>query len=223
MEGSDLIDIVLAYTDNTDPIDADNSIRRARLLQYLQETVDMVWFYRPWSFTYTSGSVTVLNNTSSIDLPADFNQFTKNGQVNLDDGTFLLEIPEHQMLELRANQSSGVSVRIEEFSLFGFNTTTNRRLIQVVTVGANTDLNIYYKKKPPTITDANSSSGLPQIPDEYHNLVLVPGVAAKTRKSKGDSRDFKGEFMEGLAYMCAAERPLQRQVQRMPMILHGKW
>lgn len=223
MEGSDLIAVVLNYTDNTDALDADNAIRRLRILQYIQEVVDFVWAYRLWGFSYTSSSVTVLSNTSSIDLPANFHQFTKNGQVNLSDGTFLLEIPEHQMLEIRATQNSGVSTRVEEFSLFGFNTTSGRRLIQTVTVGAATVLNIYYKRVPPTITDATSSSGLAQVPVEYHNTVLLPGVIAKTRKSKGDSRDFKSDFMEGLAYMGAAERPLQRAVQRVPMALTDKW
>lgn len=224
MEADALINLALSYSDNIDPLDSDNENRRARALLYLQETVDFIWFFRPWSWTYTSGSVTVLSGNSSVDLPADFNQITKNGQVTRSsDSIELVEIPEHMLLTIRTESILSGRSTVDEYALFGFNSTTSRRLIQTIQVQANTTLGLYYKKVPPTLIDADTASGLTQVPAEYHHSAVLPGVVAKLRVSKGDSRDFRAQFMEGLAHMTAAERPIQRLVQHRAKAMKGQW
>ena len=67
-----------------------------------------------------------------------------------------------------------------------------------------------------------STSVLAVVPLTYHFSVLIPGVIAKARKVKGDTRDWEGEFQKGLAYMVNREIQRRSVVKRLPRVVPGR-
>jgi hypothetical protein len=59
-------------------------------------------------------------------------------------------------------------------------------------------------------------SPLMQFPEDYHHTVLLSSVMSKAKRSKGDTRDWKQEFTEGITQMIINERPRQSTMQRIP-------
>jgi hypothetical protein len=60
------------------------------------------------------------------------------------------------------------------------------------------------------------------IPRTYHFTVMLPGVIAKCRKVKGDTRDWEAEFQKGLAFMVNREIQRRSAVKRMPKAIPGR-
>lgn len=220
MTTSALIDIIINYVDNSSSADNDNSVRRTRILQYAQEVFDEVWYFRGWPFKSRSGTVTVTAGNNAGDLPADFGEFGDKGGVY--DGTSaLVEISEAQLIAERQSGNRQLGPYI--FAVFGYNTATNRKQLQVLTQGANVTYTINYLALAPTLVDATDSTNkLDNIPAQHHQSVLVPGVAAKAKVSIGDSRDFRSQYLAGIARMTAVERPRKTVTRRAPLA-RGMW
>lgn len=220
MTTSALIDLILNYTDNTVSSDTDNTARRARLLQYAQEVFEEVWYWRQWPFRARSGTVAVTATNNAGDLPADFADFGDKGGIY--SGTIELEeISEEEMVAER--QSGSLAFGPYICAVFGFNTTTLRKQLQVLTQPANITYTINYLAVAPTLVDAtNNTNKLDNMPDQYHQTVILPGVAAKARVSIGDGRDFKDDYLRGLSNMVGRERPRKTVVRRMPLA-RGMW
>lgn len=216
METDDLIDNVLAYTDNVSAIDGDNATRRLRYLLYTQQVVDEVWNQRDWAFKYKRGTLAV--SASGTDLPADFQEFGNQGGVYDANGRMLHEISPQ---EANVVNESGISSSVpDSFMVIGQNAGAKQIRLSAPPGGSVT-LTLWYIKTSPVLTDG-SDGGLLEIPVAYHHTVLLPGVVARSRKNKGDSRDWFVDYQRGLAYMVARERSLRTTTQRLPLAT-GNW
>lgn len=218
MTTSALIDLLLNYTDNTSSADADNSTRRTRLLQYIQETVDEIWGAREWEFKRRSTTVSVTAN--SADMPSDFGEFGVQGGVWGSDGQWWEEVNPQVLDDMR--QAGNTADRV--FAIYGQNTTSGVKKIQTLTQGSALTLTVVYFATPPTLVDAtDSTNNLFLIPAQYHNSVVLTGARAKTELSLGDSRsEFDQAYRRGLAQMINQERSRKQAVVRIPMAT-GMW
>lgn len=226
MTTSALIDIILKYGDNTDSADADNSNRRARILQYAQEVFDYVWGFRDWRFKYRTTTVTLTTGStttpSKAQLPADFSAIGRHGLVLDSDGNPWEEEFPQNIHYLQRSTGAGEVPYL--YSILDFDTTNDRYYLQAPNVGSDTTLRIYYEAVAPTLVDSTTSSNnLPKIPAQYHNIVLVPGVLVKTRKSIGDPRDYTQDFREGLNEMVRMENHFKTNRKQLPRAIPSSW
>lgn len=216
------IDTALAHYDQVSDSDADNTARRARWLQWFQEALDEIWISGDWTFSYTTGTVSISAASDSGDLPADFMEFGVMGGI-WDNNTL------DQMGEVRPVEAYGGVVVGQagdnqgEVSQYGLNTSTARRTLKLPgNAGSAQTIKILYRKNTPTLVDTTgSTSQLWQLPSAYHNTVLLPLATSKGRDSHGDARQFKEEYVRGLALMAARERARKTITQYMPLALPG--
>lgn len=209
MNVTNLIDQVLARTDNTGPTDADNADRRLRILEYLTEIFTEVWFYSQWRFRRRSVNLTVPALAASVELPADFLDIGPYGSVMRTDGTGvkLDWQPEHI---INVSRRSGFQTTTpEQYSIFGQQTIAPyQQLLQIETNPAAVVLELNYEIIPPALDEVANVEKLNLIPASYHQLVLVPGTRYKTQASKGDARSAQSlaEYQRGLKHMKEIER-----------------
>jgi hypothetical protein len=219
---SGLIDTVLAYTEDISATDNDNTTRRARLLQYMQEVIDEIWNFKEWAFkTVAATTVTVAANANSADLPADFQEFGQMGGAWDAQGARMQEIPIQELERVRqggAQAAANNYLYNNVFAVYGFNTTTSRHKLQVPLQSAAITCSISYQKIPPTLADTTNTTtnGLNYLPVSYHNSVVLAGTVAKAKASTGDARDWESKYRNGLAYMVARERNKKTAVTRIP-------
>lgn len=221
MNVTEIISQVLARDDNISPTDADNATRRQRLLEYLREVESEVWWRRDWTFKKKRDTVTVPSGQGYESLPADFASFGMYGGVYLPrggsgDGARLELKPESVITDLReANFSTGQPTI---FAIFGQDPTTFIQRIQIPNNPGDVTLVIWYQPNPPTIDEAANVNAIKAIPEKYHQLVLVPGLRAKARESKGDAR-WQAEVMnyeKGITWMQTEENRFQGEFRQLP-------
>lgn len=224
MNGQTFISNGINYYDTVSSSDADNTARRARWLQFLQEAVDELWIKEDWAFSYITSTVSISAASDSGDLPADFMEFGLVGGIWDSNTTTKLPevVPVHAyggVVESQAGDSNLVS------SLYGNNTTTRRRTLRLMgNAGGSMTIKILYRKLAPTILDAtDATSNLWQIPEQYHNTVLMPLVVSKIRKSHGDAREYMDRFEANFGKMVARERSRKTSTQYMPMAAQVRW
>lgn len=225
MTSSALIDLVLSYTDNISATDADNSTRRARILQALQEVFEEVWNYREWKFKLTTGNVTVTTGNNSVVVPSDFLDLGSSGGVYSPTHQKMVERVPQELLEWR-ELGTGTGSPVDAFSFFDFDPTSGRQLFQIPNaVTSNQIFKFWYNRVAPTLGDSTTpgTSNLHFVPAQWHNPVLLPGVAAKVRKQKGDTRDWASQYKEGLAFMVLRERHHKSSVMQLPRAIVGSW
>jgi hypothetical protein len=216
---SEIIDQVLAYTDNTNPSDADNADRRTRLLFYLREILADVWYNREWPFARRRVVLTVGAGDAYATAPIDFLALGEYGTVLLDEpnsGDPLENVPEHRIVEARKTTLKTQSPSI--FSIFGQDPTTYAARIQFPNNDADYDIVVSYLKKAPVIDETTNNLAIGEIPEQYHQTVLVPGVRARSTASKGDARwnEHQGIYLAALNWMKAKERRRQGTVWQLP-------
>lgn len=218
MDTPTLIANVINYTDNVSAADADNTTRRLRVLLAAQEVCDEVWNHAPWPFSYRRTTVAITAGVGS--LPADFQYFGKYGRVYDDTGRPMTERPFEEVNDL--TELSQGTLQDGIYTIFDQDTTTGQKKIQLPSAVTGISIIIRYKTIAPTLVDtAGNASKLVLIPVSYHHTVMLPGVVAKIRKSKGDGRDWKGDYLFGLSKMMAMERILQSTIQQLPMAVGG--
>lgn len=209
----DLIDATVLHYDGVDSTDADNSNRRLMLLSMLQRVYEYVRNYREWEFTYTEASLTITINTNSVDLPADYLEFGRNGHLfDMDKRIKMKEETRYTLERLRQEVQSSIDYM---FCIFG-------GAVQVpVNASANRNLKIFYRTVAETLTDDATPIA---IPDRYCRLVLLQGLIFLAQESKNDARsDWSAQFRDGLSQMCALENPVKTGVRRMPYAVRGGW
>lgn len=216
MHAQALIDKVIAYTDNVSANDSDNTTRRARILAYAQETFDEVWQFRDFPFKYKTGTTSVTANATFASLPSDFAEVGNQGGIYVSGTTGpLTEVPIQALeTDIQANYSPAGAP--QRYAIFGVDTSNVKRIY--IDLAPAVTLNLVYVRVPTALADATSAE-LSQIPAQYHNSVILPGVVAKTRRSKGDTRNYREDFTRGLAYMAAHERPRRGTGQRLPVAI----
>lgn len=222
MNVTEIINQVLARDDNVSETDADNATRRTRLLEYLREVVAEVWWRRDWTFKKKRDTVTVPAGQGYVSLPADFASIGIYGGVYLPrgggsgDGAKLEMKPESVITDVR---ESGVSNSLPTvYALFGQDPTTYLQYIQIPTNPGAVTLAIWYQPNQPTIDEGANVENINMIPSKYHQLVIVPGLRAKARESKGDARwqTAIADYEKGFVWMQSEENRFQGEYRQLP-------
>lgn len=207
MNNDDLIDDVMQYVYNISAADADNTDRRARVLQYYQDTVDEVWLVREWPFSFKEATVAIGSDGSGT-LPTDYLELGSLGGVYDTNGVKLEEIPFPALKSKLIRGQTQAPPR--EFAIF-----SNGAAMKIRTLGSNTNVYFQYRTTPITVTDAAAAPT--PIPEGHHNSVLLAGTAAKAAHSIGDPRqEWEQSFQAGLRRMMLTERPRKTSIQKMP-------
>lgn len=219
MTVTEIISQVLSYTDNIPPTDADYANRRTRLLNYLREVFAEVWYEREWSFARRPATLTVPAGVGYAILPDDFLKLGEYGTVILAlpfQQDPLSNVPEHQIVQSRNTTYTTQTPSI--FSIFDQEPTTFAPLLQFPMNASDYDVIVSYIKDAPTIDEGANNNKLIQIPVQYHQRVLVPGLQARTLQSKGDGswNTYNGRFLEALTEMKVQERRRQGTVFQLP-------
>jgi hypothetical protein len=225
MNVTELIDQILSHTDNIGASDSENADRRIRILEYVVETFNEVWFRRDWPFTRKSGggTVTVPALQGWGPVPADYSKLGDYGGLyhSLSNGGGKLEWrPEHEINIIRQRDAKQDLPWV--FSIFGVDETgptpTFRELVQIPISSRELIFTIQYHVLPPTLDEAANVENLRRIPERYHQTVLVPGVRYLARRSKGDNRaqEDEAKFEKGIDWMKAESRRFQGTMRQLP-------
>lgn len=222
MDAKTLLDTALSYTDNVNPSDGDYAARRLRLLQVSQEVCEEVWNYREWPFSYKRDTMSVTGSAVEAAMPTDFMELGRYGGV-FDSTTKLPydEIPYQELQMLR--DGSNTTWPEQVFSIFGTTAGVSSQLkaMQVLPVANARTLRIIYRFVFPTLTDVASDPELTYIPSQYHNTVILAGVAWRSRKAKNEAKDWESAYRRGLAQMVARELDGKTRVSRMPRAVNN--
>lgn len=215
MTVEECIDKALSLGDSVPPSDAAYVERRRRTLSLLIEVQREIWWAGAHRWKVKEGSLTVLAAAGQVVVPDDFDDIGVHGKLYLVVGGQkqyppLKERPEQEIIESRATGQTIDSPGI--FAIFGQDATTNRDLIQLPMNQNALSLALLYNKQPPTLRDAGDpdetpgagltadDAALEQIPARFHETVVLNGVKAKLRESKGDARwkFLNGQYNAGL-------------------------
>lgn len=219
MTVTEIISQVLSYTDNISPTDADYADRRVRLLNYLTEVLAEVWYEREWPFARKAVTLTVTAGDGFAVLPDDFLKIGEYGTVILAQPFQqdpLSNVPEHHIIQTRNTTYTTQTPAI--FSIFGQEPVTFAALIQFPMNASDYDVIVDYIRDRPAIDEGANNNNLIQVPIQYHQRVLVPGLQARTLQSKGDGawNTYQGRFVEALNEMKIQERRRQGTVFQLP-------
>lgn len=226
MTVTEIIDQVIERSDNIKGSPADYLDRRLRLLDFLREVVDDIWWLRDWPWRMEWGTVTVLPGAASVTVPADFNDFGHEGGLYGPDGHPLDPVTEREIIDL---QESGHRTNDpDRYSQFGIDTVgmapTYRKLLQFPYTDNGFTLRIYYDTIPPELDEAGNNGNLVRIPAQYHRRLIVLGVKAKSRESKSDARAAKttGDYEMAKKSMLTVEARGRNQIRRLPSFFRNR-
>lgn len=174
---------------NRGQTDFSDAETRARCLLHIKTGVKEMWNRRAWWFKQTSAVISI-DNTGKGNLPANFSSFGKDGSVvNLTTKRALYWRPPNWIMKMRS-VNTGTSLRPGYYTLQGHNATGTRYLQVWRTPPSAINLTAYYDKQAPTLTDVDTtSSGLADIPDDFHETVLLYDLISRLQVDEGDSRN----------------------------------
>lgn len=217
MTVTEAIDQVLQRTENAGVPTADYVQRRQRLLEYLCEVRDELWWLRDWVWKRGEAEVTVAAGAAKALLPLDFGSIGVYGGCFLaQDGTKLRLVPESEIDDTRQGGEHTDQPGI--WALFDMDTATGRQYIQIPLNDGPVTLRLKYNRRPPTFDEGANVDNLKQIPEDFHQLVVIPGLRKKARESAGDAR-WKASAMEyesGKRFMLSEDSRHQGQPRRLP-------
>jgi hypothetical protein len=227
MTVTQIIDQILAYSDNVSPAGADETDRRQRILYWLIEEATQTYYAREWPYRLKSTvtpHVAIPASQGYGLLPADFLQIGKLGAVYNDsqNGQPMEPATESEIGDMVAMNSALSNPG--RFAVFGTEAQTPpappRKLIWIGVNPTALALRLFYHPLMPTLdeTMTNNSKLDIAIPVEYQQTVILPGVRMRARRSKGDNRwsQDRDERMQGLNEMIRANRRFQGGEQRLP-------
>lgn len=225
MTTSALIDLVLNYTDNVSATDADNTTRRARILQYAQEVCDEVRSMRDWPFKYDTLTLTGTAGNNFIEIPSAtgvLESLSYHG--NLYRGTTKMhEVALGHLF--RARQTGLSTFPISDIFSWGMINDastdaddTEFRIQLAITLTVNTSYELFGVAAPVTLVDqTNATNKLPiAIPAAFHNTVVLPGVIARVKREKGEEGNYWQIYQRGIADMASRLSERKSVTNRMP-------
>jgi hypothetical protein len=227
---SELIDQILAFSDNISPAGADYNQQRRRHLFFLREEASQTYYAREWTWRMkgtTDPHVVVAAGDARGLLPADFLSLGKLGAVynQTQNGTPMEPAAESEVTDLIAMSTMLTNSRV--YTIFGNNGgSPPQKYIYIPPTTSAVTLRLWYHPLMPTLNDSTANGGDDSedsnldlaCPQEYQQTVLIPGVRSRARRSKGDSRWSvdRDERMQGLNEMIRNNRRFQGGEQRLP-------
>jgi hypothetical protein len=215
--GKQIVDAALAYYDNTDGSTMQNTtVRRARLLHYLQRTAEDIWFHRPWPFSIESSQRNFTSGTVAV--PANFAQVSAEGGLFDLNGRTWVEIPHQDMLYLRLR---GHRANDHIYSIGG-NAGQGSQYIYLPSTGLTVSMNLVYQTVCPTVVDDPFGEGYLSFPQPFGEALLL-GTVAKLKGEEGDARqDWRADYARALA-RAGASYTKKTRPQMMPQSVGGMW
>ena len=221
MTVTEFIDEIVAYSDNVGPAGADYLDRRQRILIWLKREASQTYYAREWNWRMKpSADITIPANQGWGPLPADFLMIGKFGHVyNMtQNGAPLDPAAESEVTDILAMSTKIASSGV--YTLFGTDDTDPpKKKIWMPLSGTIITLRAYYHPKMPDLDESGNNTNLnAACPEEYQETVLIPGVAARAKKSKSDSRwqTDMAERAQGLKEMIRNNRRFQGGGQQLP-------
>jgi hypothetical protein len=213
---TEVIDEVFERTDNVRGSPADYVDRRLRLLVYVREIVDELWWLRDWSWQMVRNTVTFAAGDGFALVPADFHDWGHDGALYKVDGCPMRRSNERDIQILRERNHR--TTNPEQYAMFGLDTATAVKLIQIPFNDADLVLPIWYQSLPPVLDETANVDNLRRIPAQYHRRVVVPGVRYRSEEAKSDARAAKTEekYETGKAWMLKREARDQNKMVRLP-------
>lgn len=189
MQGDDLIDELMEDTLEISATDSTYVAQRTRCLRAIQAASQIVCLADDWDFLFVTGGTTTLSaGAYSAVVPVGFLKVGFNGSVWLQNDTELQRADPQWVNRLRKGKGTD-QTKPAFYAIAGQDSSTKRPLIIVDSLSdAAYTIEIDYQKVCPTITDATSSSGLDQIPDEHVQSVIKPAVVELLQSGQGDGR-----------------------------------
>lgn len=207
-----LVADVISIYDSTETSSLQNlAARTARIVHYLQRTVEDVWFHRAWPFSMASDTLTMTAGEDS--LPTDFGRISIEGALFDSNGISWVEIPYQDMQYLRTR---GLKQQAKLFAIGS--------MLQVVDPTSTASFTLVYQKMAPTIA-AGEDMGLGEdigFPQSFGQVLLL-GTVAKLKEEEGDTRQiWKADYQQALGKMGTLYQRASRPSQ-MPQTIGGMW
>ena len=224
MNGKSVIDQILTGTYKLPLLDADNSARRAQILEWVNESVQRLWYARGWPFRRAVQDPVTLSSGVG-ELPSTFQSINAQrfgGVWVKSTGVPLRPISESEMRSLR-NVPGGIGDGDPScYSIYGINTSDYTQKINCDTTGS-TQLIVAFEQTPPAIVDDDTDTSLSAIPAAFHQSCVVPCVRAFAQKDLGEDGDPDMEIEKAVARMARAIRPDADGPKQMPRMRFGGW
>lgn len=219
MTVTQFLDQIIGRVDNVAAIDAENTDRRQRHLEYLIEASSDIYFERHWPWRRGSTSFTLAAGVLFQDMPADFGHIgPQQGVFDADTGCLLDFAEEVDILSMRTPDGNGGGT-LTHYGIFGTAVTDFEKRMQFNANAGGITVDVFYTKVPLTLDDTANADNLKAIvPAEYHQTVLIPAVRALARHSVGDGRyqDYIDQKARGVGLMVKNERLGQDTPRRNP-------
>ena len=219
MDWGTLASAVLQYGQGRpDPLAASELDRRREAKWAGQGVVDIVWNHRPWEFRWTTTTISCA--AGAADLPSDFLSFGKSGGVFM--GVGLPPVAWKHLRDVSYWRSSIAQVGQPQWYSVGKSTpdigSGPSRQLLLYPMDSRT-LTLVYERKAPVLLDsglpedaatlATDGSGLEEIPESWHHVVIYEGVLYFLMKKEGNSQSITEQMQiwkTGLEKMAENER-----------------
>ena len=220
MNVTEAIDQVLRRTDNVTESEADYDERRQRLLEYLREVFEEIWWLNDHQFRRRSTTVTVPAMAGVIEVPT--RSLGTYGGIYLNKaahgiGRQLEEKPEQVIFDLQATDYSTALPEIYAYS--GSSGAPNYLPQIIIPINSSAvTLDVKYLANPPTLDEKANVENLKELPEKYHQTVLIPGLRAKARESTADNRwqNSVREWEKAKEWFLREERRFQGTFRQLP-------
>jgi len=220
---SKAIDQIVARGEDVADTDADDSSRRVRAQEDLNEIWIVVWGDRPWPWKRKEKQVTVPANQGYIAVPTDFDSVGHYGGLFVAaTGRRLDYMAPQEFQELK--RSPGLTGGDDPgfYSLYDQEATTPFALrIQVITNTNEIVFDLSYEKVAPYLDEDDDDTDLNMISEQWQRAVIIPGAKALRKLDLGDitQAQFELQMKRGLRLMRASERPGQDTTEKLPSFL----
>lgn len=208
---SDIVDDVIAIYDNTDESGVHNvTTRRARIVHYLQRTMEDLWFHRSWPFSMNSAALVMVAGEDT--LPTDFARISYEGcLLGPSSNRPWTEISFQDMAYLRTRQ---VEQNRKVFAVGS--------VIQIPNTASTETFTLIYQKVAPTAGYGGQSGDPTGFPLPFGEALLL-GTVAKLKAEEGDPRtNWREDYQKAVARAGALWIRASR-ASRMPMTVGGMW
>lgn len=209
MTDSEFITQILSHVDNISPTAAENSDRRLKVSEWLNEAVSDVRSRLALPNKRKTVSLDIPVPDSNILVPSDFGEVGHNGGVYLTStGDPLDWVPEQELQALRQDLGGSTDTP-DVYSIFGLDSDSegSRTLLQFPLLSTGITVVLDYETLEPTFTDDDEDLTL-AIPSQYHQRVLIPFVRALAYDSLGDARAelWRAKSEQAFTHMAVQER-----------------
>jgi hypothetical protein len=217
VDGKTLVDSVYKYFVNIGQATLSDTVFQNRILFRVQQVVDEVCYFRPWSWMQAGLVNVVIANTGYGSLPTDYGNWMA---VDNKLGKYKLEyMTPARLFDLR-DRESGTDSKPRWFTISDEDPVTRAPLIQVhklPTPSVPFSVDVTYQKSAPAIAYSTNPSGMEKIPPFFHNAIYE-GVVALMMEDEGDGRSVLGnqKFRRRIMEIWAFSKPSLGAARRGP-------